>query len=422
MTMEKTIGIPRPAFSLYRPLPGHPDWQEMFDEAAELAAEIAGNIKKDSDLNFSDRLDNMARKKKSYVTTVSTFFKNRKRLKSGNHCLLPLYWIWVMHNTCNLRCTYCDDHSGQGWFDRKDENALGTEGGKKLMEIMRTGCSSIYFCGGEPTLRKDLPQLVDHGWDLGYYPMAMNSNVTVIHDRLRDPGWKDVMRKLDILVISVDALSPEKLDQVFQRPLGRTALVNALMLRELQKVNKFMLIVNSVVTKETIPEARAVLDWANDLGIFYACVPANVKEGPDPELINDPEYRDFVATLLKRKKEGHKIIGSYTLLDKFLYARPYTCMTTMKPHVGADGKLPWPCRASINIEPEYINVFDHDNVAEMYDSACRIIDPTGFHGPAKNQCGGWCAWYQNYTTEIYRQTLLRPWRFLAEAGELTSNL
>jgi MoaA/NifB/PqqE/SkfB family radical SAM enzyme len=194
------------------------------------------------------------------------------------------------------------------------------------------------------------------------------------------------------------------------------------MLRELQKTNKFMLIVNSVVTKDSVDEAREVLDWANDLRIFYACVPANKNEGPDPELINDPGYRDFVDTLLKRKRQGYPIIGSHRLLDKFLYARPYTCMTTMKPHVGPDGVLPWPCRASVNVEPEMINVTDFKNVREMYEAASKVVSPTGFHGTARNQCGGQCAWYQNYTTEIYRETLLRPWRFLAESRELTSNL
>jgi len=409
-------------FDLYKRKDDHPDWNELQQEARELSERISANIKKDTDISFSDRLEDLNRKRKSYVTTLSTFFENRRRLKSGNGCLLPLYWIWVMHNACNLRCVYCDDHAGQGWFEKDDRNTLDTDGAKKLMEFMRTGCSSIYFCGGEPTIRKDLPEMVDHGWELGYFPMAMNSNITVLHEKLRQPEWKNVMRKLDILVISVDALSPAKLDRTFQRPYGRQVLVNALMLRELQKTNKFMLIVNSVVTKDSVDEAREVLDWANDLRIFYACVPANKNEGPDPELINGPRYRDFVDTLLKRKRQGYPVIGSHRLLDKFLYARPYTCMTTMKPHVGPDGVLPWPCRASVNVEPEMINVTDFKNVREMYEEASKVVSPSGFHGTARNQCGGQCAWYQNYTTEIYRETLLRPWRFLAESRELTSNL
>ena len=422
MAARPAIGDSAPVFNLYQPRSGHPDWRELFDEAVELCRRAAAVVQKDSELTLSDRLSDLNRKRKSYLTTLSTFFENRRRLKRGSHCVLPLYWIWVMQNACNLRCVYCDDHAGRGWFEKDDRSTLDTETGKRLMRIMRTACSSVYYCGGEPTLRKDLPELVDYGFELGYYPLAMNSNVTVIGDKLQEPAWRQVMRKLDILVISVDALDPDRLDRVFQRPFGRKTLVNALMLRELQKINKFMLIVNSVVTPETVDEARAVLDWCNDLGIFYAAVPANFKEGPDPALINSPDYQDFVATLLERKKRGHKIIGSLRLLDRFLYARPFTCLTTMKPHVSADGTLPWPCRAAVNVPPASINALEFGSVRDMYEAAARMISPDHFHGPGPNQCGGNCAWYQNYTTEIYRETLLRPWRFVSEARELTANL
>ncbi len=411
-----------PGFRLYKPGPSHPDWKELFEETRHELSEIRKNVKKDTDTSFSEKLLDLSRKRKAYITTISGFLENRRRLKAGDKSLRAIYWIWAMLNGCNLRCTYCDDHSGQGWFEKNDSDTLDTEQGKKLLEVMRTGCSAIYFCGGEPTLRNDLPELVDHAFDLGYYPMAMNSNITIIHKRLKDPAWKDLMRKLDILVISVDSLSPEKLDSIFQRPLGKQVLVNALMLRELKKTNRFLLIANSVVTPETVTDARQVLDWCNDLGIFFAAVPANYKEGPNPDLVNMPEYCSFVDTVLSRKRQGHKIIGSMELLDKFLNAKPYTCMTTIKPHIGPHGSLPWPCRASINVEPEFLNVLDYETVDEMYEAGDRIIKATDFHGPARNQCGGWCAWYQNYTTEIYRNALLKPWRFMSETRELTSNL
>ncbi len=409
-------------FDLYKPVSYHPDWDELYSEARRLAREISGVITSDKDISYADRASDINRHRKSYVTTLASYFENRRRLRKGDHNIRPLYWVWAMLNNCNLRCTYCDDHSGRGWFENSDENTLDTENGKRLMRVMRTGCSSIYFCGGEPTLRDDLPEFVDEGWNLGYYPMAMNSNISILHRRLKKPEWKDVLRKLDILVVSIDALNPQTLDKIYQRPLGRRVLVNALMLRELQKTNKFMLIANSVVTPDNLKEARAVLDWCNDLGIFYAAVPANFKERPNPQVIQSPEYRNFVETVLARKRKGYNVIGSENLLDKFLYAKPYTCLTTMKPHIGPDGSLPWPCRASINVEPIYLNVLNYSSVDEMYDEAARFINPTNFHGPARNQCGGNCAWYQNYTTEVYRETLLHPWKFIPESRELISNL
>ena len=58
--------------------------------------------------------------------------------------------------------------------------------------------------------------------------------------------------------------------------------------------------------------------------------------------------------------------------------------------------------------PEYVNVLDYDNVDDLYKAACRRIDPTRFHGPAKNQCGGDCNWAQNYTTDAYVHGLEHP--------------
>lgn len=411
-----------PGFSLYKPQPGHPDWRELYVEALERCARISDVIVKDKDITLADRLENLDRKRKAYVTTVRTFLENRRRLKDGDHNLLAIYWVWAMQNACNLRCTYCDDHAGQGWFDKSDRNTLGTEAGKKLMRIMRTSNNAVYFCGGEPTLRDDLWEFVDEGWRLGNHPMVLNSNITIIDKRLEDPRWKDVMRKLDVMVMSVDSLNPDKLDATFGRPLGRQVLTNALMLWELRKQNYYLLIANSVVTPDTIQDAKEVLDWCCDLDIFYAAVPANKKGGPDFEMIDSKEYREYVETVLERKRAGYKVIGSHRLLDKFLNARPYNCMTTLKPHIGPDGSWPWPCRASINVEPEIMNVLDHENVHDIQDAAARIIEPTRFHGNARNQCGGKCAWYQNYTTEIYRETLIRPWRFIAEVRELTANM
>ncbi len=409
-------------FRLYQPEMGHPDWHELNKEANLLIEEIKDDITLDSELTFLDRMEDLNRRRKSYITTLANFYENRRRLKNNNHCLRPLYWIWVMTNSCNLRCKYCDDHAGRSWFEKSNRHTLDTEEGMKLLRFMRTGCSAIYFCGGEPTLREDLPDFIEEAAKLGYYPMALNTNLVNLHKKLKDPKWKDVLRKLDIVVVSVDALNPDTLNDLFQRRQGMTVLTNVLMLRELQKHVKFMLIVNSVVTPETIKEARVVMDWCNDLDIFFAAVPANYKEGPDMHMINNSEYRNFVRTLLERKKRGYKIIGSSRLLDKFLYAKPYTCLTTIKPHVSSDGSLPWPCRASVNIPPVYLNTFDYKNVDELYEEAAKFVNPTNFHGHAQNQCGGYCAWYQNYTTEAYRETLLRPLNFVSEARELTSNL
>lgn len=61
---------------------------------------------------------------------------------------------------CNLRCTYCMPAEGLEWLPRED--LLSTAELQRLLRIAVTdlGVTEIRFTGGEPLLRRDLPELV----------------------------------------------------------------------------------------------------------------------------------------------------------------------------------------------------------------------------------------------------------------------
>ena len=183
-----------------------------------------------------------------------------------------------MLNACNFRCTYCDDHMGRSYFELSDKGRLNTEQGKKLLKVMRTGTSAIYFCGGEPTMRSDLPELVEEARRLNYFPMIINTNGSLFHTNLLKPEWKNFLKYMDIIIVSVDGLNTGMMDKIYEVEGCKQVLTNVITLRKLQELVKFKLVVNSVIMPETISEAKAVLDWANDLGIWFVPVPVN--EGP----------------------------------------------------------------------------------------------------------------------------------------------
>ena len=79
-----------------------------------------------------------------------------------------------------------------------------------------------------------------------------------------------------------------------------------------------------------------------------------------------------------------------------------------------DGRLAWPCKTSVNVEPDYINVLDLDHVDALYAHASSRISPHRFHGPAANQCGGDCNWAQNYSTDAYAHGLANPLSLVRE--------
>lgn len=402
MTTEKI------RFKHYTPKPGHPDIDECLAEAKALAAKIAPVITKDADLTVTDRLADKKRRAKALLKVGENFIVNRKRLKEGNNNLRPLYAIWTMLNACNFGCTYCDNHQGRHYFDIKDPDRLDTEQGKKLLDVIATGTSAIYWCGGEPTLRNDLPELLNHGWDLGFFPNLINTNGSMIAKRLVDPAWKDFLRQMDIIIVSLDALDLAKLKKLWAVDSGRQVIVNLLLLRELQKVVSFKLAVNAVITPDTLEEARSVFDLACDLGIWFAPVPVNFKDRPDASMLSDPRYKELADLIIERKKKGVKIIGSQHILENLLWAKDYKCQTTLKPHIWSNGSICYPCRASHNVKPVDINLLDYHSFDEAYDAGRKLINPDNFHGMAVNQCGGDCAWMQNYTTARYVEGVTDP--------------
>ncbi len=114
-----------------------------------------------------------------------------------------------------------------------------------------------------------------------------------------------------------------------------------------------------------------------------------------------------------------KIIGSLRMNERLLGGTPLSCRNTLKPHIDHDGSLVWPCKACVNVPPEYVPVLDFENVDALYEHASSRVDPTRFHGPAHNQCGAECNWAQNYTTDEYVHGLKHP---ASLAGELVDFL
>jgi MoaA/NifB/PqqE/SkfB family radical SAM enzyme len=380
------------------------------EQALDLAAMIRPRITRESGLSAYDRMSDAIRKIKALHQMVENFAINRRRYRQGDHALRPLYVIWTMLNACNFRCSYCDNHQGEHYYDIPDQDRLDTEKGKRLLAVMRTGTPAIYWCGGEPTMRDDLPELLEYAWELGYFPNMINTNASLLHKRLMMPEWRNFLWKMDMIIVSLDGLNLERLNRLWGTRMARQVVVNLLMLVELKKDMPFKLVVNTVITPESIDEAGYVLDLMCDLGIWFVPVPVNLKHEPVRALLDDPDYVHLANTILGRKKQGHRLIGSHRLLKQLVYAENYQCLTALKPHVWSNGEICWPCRASAQVKPVNIKLLDYTSFDEAYEAGRRMINPNFFHGPAQNQCGGNCAWMQNYTTARYLDGILHPVR------------
>jgi cyclic pyranopterin phosphate synthase len=114
---------------------------------------------------------------------------------------------------CNFRCSYCSP----AVEERTPENALTREETARLVAVFaRLGVRRVRLTGGEPTLRRDLLDIVrDVEATPGIEEVALTTNGQSL-DRLAAPLRAAGVSRLNI---SLDTLDPEKL----QRISGRAA-------------------------------------------------------------------------------------------------------------------------------------------------------------------------------------------------------
>lgn len=97
---------------------------------------------------------------------------------------------------CNNNCVFC--YCG----DKKDKWQMSTEQAKRELEMGKErGCSFVDFNGGEPSLRKDIFNLVSYAKDLGYTTIAITTNGRMFYyadfcERIVEAGLNHVVFSL----------------------------------------------------------------------------------------------------------------------------------------------------------------------------------------------------------------------------------
>ncbi|MGR3218797.1 MAG: radical SAM protein, partial [Candidatus Anammoxibacter sp.] len=101
---------------------------------------------------------------------------------SGRAGLIPLDTInelWIhTNNTCNLTCSHClVDSSPSG------DKGLSTDQIKTIIDsAIKSGTGRFYFTGGEPFLRDDIFDLIDHVCTKNKKELIILTNATLLKD------------------------------------------------------------------------------------------------------------------------------------------------------------------------------------------------------------------------------------------------
>lgn len=117
--------------------------------------------------------------------------------------------LWMYTNyDCNLACDYCCVVSGP----RADPRRLPAERIRSLVdEAATSGLIEVFLTGGEPTLRPDLPELIEYVTER--LPLTLLTNAML----LRGPRWERLRPLITAdrpvaFQVSLDSATPERHD------------------------------------------------------------------------------------------------------------------------------------------------------------------------------------------------------------------
>jgi len=108
---------------------------------------------------------------------------------------------------CNLHCLYCHPLD---WEQSEPPGNISVEDTRHFLQAMRLlGLESVRFTGGEPLLRKELPQMIAAASELGIRDIAITTNGLLFKRKAKELKSAGLKR----LNLSMDAVTPE----VFKR-------------------------------------------------------------------------------------------------------------------------------------------------------------------------------------------------------------
>ena len=104
------------------------------------------------------------------------------------------------------------------------------------------------------------------------------------------------------------------------------------------------MVVNAVLTPETLPGAQALLEFSTQNHLLISFSPQSFNNWPRYELMVSPEYKAFIQKLVRLKQDGAPILASRRYLQSLLDFAPYDCYPTLAPRIMPNGDLTYPCR------------------------------------------------------------------------------
>jgi len=231
---------------------------------------------------------------------------------------------------CNLECAMCP-------FWRREDEALLTVDQEVMMmnSLVRAGVSFLGFEGGEPTLRKDLPEILSEAHDR--FHTSVVTNGWLLKNRI-----DEIAPYLDLLFVSLDGIG-DLHDRLRGIPRSFDKAVEGIRAAR----GRLPVAISSTITAENMDDSEKLVALAEKLGVGITFqVAYNYSTAQSLAPVGE-KLRGTLERLLVLKERGAPIMESReyftTVIDSWYNGIPWRCKPWLTMNVDPQGRIVLPC-------------------------------------------------------------------------------
>ncbi|MCD4777779.1 MAG: 12,18-didecarboxysiroheme deacetylase [Desulfobacterales bacterium] len=206
--------------------------------------------------------------------------------------------VWNITRRCNLKCIHCYAHAKDQVFD----NELTTEEGKNLIDdLSQYKVPVLLLSGGEPTIRKDLPELAAYAIEKGMRAVISTNGTLITQQMAR------VLKDIGLSYVGISLDGMEKIHDRFRGVKGafRSALEG---IKNCQDAG-IKVGLRFTINKFNVAEIENIFNLLEDMDIPRACFYHLVYAGRGSKLVEEDlthdETRKAVDLIMDLTKKLH---------------------------------------------------------------------------------------------------------------------
>ena len=206
--------------------------------------------------------------------------------------------VWNITRRCNLKCIHCYAQAKDQSFD----NELTTEEGKNLIDdLSQYKVPVLLLSGGEPTIRKDLPELAAYAIEKGMRAVISTNGTLITQQMAR------VLKDIGLSYVGISLDGMEKIHDRFRGVKGafRSALEG---IKNCQDAG-IKVGLRFTINKFNVAEIENIFNLLEDMDIPRACFYHLVYAGRGSKLVEEDlthdETRKAVDLIMDLTKKLH---------------------------------------------------------------------------------------------------------------------